>query len=116
VEQRVEGDRRFAGRRADALAGRGRQSVREYSLVAKRGEVSGYRVGDLAAEPLHGRVVEIEGGACGHGGRSMTERPCGVNRGDRRGSAVVAAVTSLPPRVWRRKFSGAAVVSRPSSV
>jgi putative membrane protein len=41
--------------------------------------VSGNGVGDLAAEPLHGRVVEIEWGACGHGGRSMTESLCAVN-------------------------------------
>ena len=42
----------------------------------------GNYVRDLAAKPLHGRVIEIERRlACGHGARSMTGQAFRVNRG-----------------------------------
>ena len=74
----------FRRRRGEPLSRRGREAVGQHALFAQRREMLGDGIGDLAAEPLHGRVIEIEwrAGCGGHGARSMTGDETAVNCSD----------------------------------
>jgi putative membrane protein len=81
AEDIVERDRIVRRSAADATSRLWRKTVRQHALIAQRCEVPGNYVSDLAAKPLHGRVVQIERRlGCGHGARSMTGRAFRVNR------------------------------------
>lgn len=82
AEDVVERDRIVRRSAADATSRLCRKTIGQHALIAERREVLGNYVSDLAAKPLHGRVVQIERRlGCGHGARSMTGRAFRVNRG-----------------------------------
>jgi hypothetical protein len=96
TQQVIERDRVVRRRRRQALAGIARQTVRQHPLLTQRRQVVGDSIRDLAAEPLHRRVIEIErrGRTSGHG------------EGEE-GNRMILARLSTNPAIWRRSTTRA---------